>query len=341
MIDPMLTTNRILSKLGGGEDKTVIRWNGNTDGLTCIEPFGFPLYRVSDKLIPPGEVQITLFSGLTMSGVLSELLPGFVASNEGIVISVKAGEYGEGEEAISIPESGTYFAYIDGHSMNIASISFEAIHPIDPKYIPWDSAPGGGSGGGLPVVEFTTQLETGVTLTDAENAALHEAFNAGTPLVIDAQAKCGTSLLRFMTVINPLTGGSYDYFAARVTNDQGDFNLYFKSLYGGTWSVTVEALGTLPIVNDCPINLIVGTYTLDATNSDKVRAAYNMNLPIVIKGYCNAGEDDDFNPIEFKYAILFQVDLMNGKLLGQYGDKRITISNLKDYGNCSYTVATA
>ena len=51
----------------------------------------------------------------------------------------------------------------------------ETVHPIDPKYIPWDSAPGGG----LPVVELDIELSeipNDLTLLTGENSARLEAI---------------------------------------------------------------------------------------------------------------------------------------------------------------------
>lgn len=65
----------------------------------------------------------------------------------------------------------------------------ETIHPIDPKYIPWNSAPGGGGGGGLPVVELSeetisTWMENGTAIANAEEtAAFIAAENACMPIV--------------------------------------------------------------------------------------------------------------------------------------------------------------
>ena len=117
------------------DEKTAITWDGNTDGLTSIAPLGFPMYRVSDKLIPPGAVQATMADGRVLPDMASEPLPGVVLAAEGMLISAKAGEYAEGDMVISIPESGTYFAKPNSDNF-VISVSFETIHPIDPKYIP-------------------------------------------------------------------------------------------------------------------------------------------------------------------------------------------------------------
>lgn len=53
----------------------------------------------------------------------------------------------------------------------------KTIVPFDPKFLP---------GVCLPVVELSTTVERGATFTDAENAALNEAFNTKLPFVVRA-----------------------------------------------------------------------------------------------------------------------------------------------------------
>ncbi|MBQ1232118.1 MAG: hypothetical protein IIX86_01160, partial [Clostridia bacterium] len=46
---------------------------------------------------------------------------------------------------------------------------------------------GGGSGGGLPVVELTTILKDGTDLTEAESLAVQNEFDKGKPFAIAMQ----------------------------------------------------------------------------------------------------------------------------------------------------------
>ena len=65
-------------------------------------------------------------------------------------------------------------------SVMITASEPDKIIPIDPKYIPWDSMPGGGSGGGLPVVEIANIAN----ITAEESAALDKVATTDTPIIV-------------------------------------------------------------------------------------------------------------------------------------------------------------
>lgn len=196
----------------------------------------------------------------------------------------------------------------------------------------------GGSGGGLPVIEFTTEIKTGATLTEEESAALYAAVETKSPVVIKAITLVDNYYDERYIVLNYTGNGSYvNRYAANV--DGVDFE--FKTTGSNpVWAITAEKIedNNLPVVRDCPLALSVGTNTLDATNSNKVKAAYGNGLPIVVKGEYTYIDPDTREYVTLNYAILFHVDFYNGKMYAQYGDKRITISGLNGSGNCSYTV---
>ena len=63
------------------------------------------------------------------------------------------------------------------------------MHPIDQAVILEEAKRYSDSKGGgvcLPVVELSTTVERGATFTDAENAALNEAYNTKLPFVVRA-----------------------------------------------------------------------------------------------------------------------------------------------------------
>lgn len=197
---------------------------------------------------------------------------------------------------------------------------------------------GGGSGSGLPVIEFTTEIKTGATLTEEESAALYAAVEAKSPVVIKALTKVNNDYDYRYIVLN-YTGN--DAYANRYTAYVDGVDIVFATTGSNTvWSITAEKSSIFPVVHDCPIKLVDGTHTLDATNSDKIRNAYRQGLPIVVKG--SAMHQEGFTFKSFEYAIVFQVDFAEQKLYAQYGDKRIVISGITTTGfggvEYSYTV---
>ena len=53
--------------------------------------------------------------------------------------------------------------------------------PVVPPFVPSEGESGGG---GLPVVELSTPITADTVFTDAENAALTEAYESGMPIVL-------------------------------------------------------------------------------------------------------------------------------------------------------------
>lgn len=194
-------------------------------------------------------------------------------------------------------------------------------------------------GGGLPVIEFTTDIKTGATLTEEESAALHSASESKSPVVMKAKTLVDGFYEYYDIVLNfcgdPPTNGIYS-----ATVDGVDFVFQYTN-NTKVWSITAEKSSSFPIVHDCPLNLSVGTHALDVANSKKILTAYYKGLPIVVKGEMN-GINADFTPLNFNHAILFQVDFAEEKLYAQYGDKRIVISIVTTgVDNAfSYTVTT-
>lgn len=268
------------------------------------------------------------------------------------------------EDAQEYPDYIYIEDYNGGNTFIVSEVE-ETVHPIDPKYLSsevakvdtasvgqtivvkevdengkpteWeavDMPSGGGSGGGLPVIEFTTRIQTGATLTEEESAALYAAVESKSPVVIKAVTNVNNYLNERYIVLNYTGNGSY---ANRYTANVDGGEIVFET-DGSTpvWSVTAEKAALFPVVSNCPLNLSDGTHTLDATNSDKIKDAYYTGLPIVVKGEYSTEDPETREPITFNYAILFQVDFYEQKLYAQYGDKRITIGKIETVGSRDY-----
>ena len=181
-------------------ERGAISWDGNIDGrakfpLEYLGSGGF-LYHISSTFLRPSDIyQLTVFNpgtGVHSSVKITEFVvePGVtivygeymsaIGSTSGILaLSVNG--------AVDDLPPGTYVFHRDiDYIENIYGTVIETIHTIDPKYIPWNSAPGGGSsGGGIPIVELTTMGDqAGVPVSDEENAKLNEATANGVPFFV-------------------------------------------------------------------------------------------------------------------------------------------------------------
>lgn len=175
-----------------------ITWDGNTEGLTSatFEDMGITFYRVSAKLIPIGEIKITMENWNSIQDATTEIVPGFVMLPDLVGFSAKAGEYDMGDgTTVNISESGTYF-FNNGYSYP-TSASWETDEPeepeeptapigyieylVNPKYhmgkpfrgiIGWKMAQKGGSADGEPALVssdgYTLQDVNGLNLIPKE-----------------------------------------------------------------------------------------------------------------------------------------------------------------------------
>lgn len=82
----------------------------------------------------------------------------------------------------AVYDSG-YFEGKETFTISATAITKTTV-PIDPKFIPWDSAPGGGTGGGIPSIMLTTAPTggDGATLTDEELAFFENLSRTETPM---------------------------------------------------------------------------------------------------------------------------------------------------------------
>jgi hypothetical protein len=142
-------------------------------------------------------------------------------------------------------------------------------------------AEGGGGGGGLPVVELTTKLDNGVTLTDEESAALSAVYDSESPVaVVKAKFVWGTSWTwdaAFIVEKGLLTAGWELLIAQLGSMNNKNYRVEFNRS-GSVWSVTVQEIknNSLPVVELYDLN------SFDEEASAKLTNACNTKLPVVI-----------------------------------------------------------
>lgn len=189
-------------------EKDIISWNGDTTGKPEL---GEDIFRISDKTFAADQVEAVIltgadgsFSRVTTDGCTMTHPDGTVETSDVMKLEVIEETTGfvvlgwngtqvifaasvsvdlEGNDA-SV-EKGTYFAanVVGLENTYVSAVELkETIHPIDPKFLP---------GVCLPVVELSTTVANKATFTDAENAALSEAFNTKLPFVVHTNLSIG------------------------------------------------------------------------------------------------------------------------------------------------------
>ena len=122
-------------QLGGTKEES-ITWDGNTEGLAQIniKEIGYSLFKVSDKLIQPGEVTVSL-SYKDENFVINAISGfGLVVLEELMCISGESGRYDLEGLVLTIPETGTYFVKLDDLYLNY--LQYKITNTIDQKYLP-------------------------------------------------------------------------------------------------------------------------------------------------------------------------------------------------------------
>lgn len=165
-------------------------------------------------------------------------------------------------------------------------------------------AEGGGAsgGGGLPVVEITTTLQTGATLTTEEGVALDAAFEAETPIVISAKVKMDYIYQGFI-VLNPMKYGSYRTLIADVRG----YTVTLQSLstaYGDqslSFSVSVEKNEFKGMLVLNATTRITSSAMFDPIESRVLTKAFDTATPVIIKGTAVGSDGNDVN-----FGMLFQ-----------------------------------
>ena len=162
-------------------------------------------------------------------------------------------------------------------------IEEEEVVTIDPKFLP-EVGGGDNGGGGLPVVELTTKLDNGVTLTEEESAALSAVYDSEIPVaVVKAKFVWGASWTwdtAFVVEKGLLTEGAELLIAQVGSRNNANYRVEFDRTYStGLWSVTVKEIksDSLPVVDVYRLN-----GTLNEETSAKLTAAQATKLPVVL-----------------------------------------------------------
>ena len=183
---------------------------------------GFVLKSISDtSLITPGTTWVIRIDDNTYEGIAraaashTESSPALDIGNLYLKSKDPADDTGEPFYVYVLPARSVVYS-----SETSSASLFELYHktttttPIKPEYIPWDSMPGGGgSGGGLPVVELTSAIsETSVNLTSEECAAIGEHAAKGEPIIIRAIINDATTAI----LCNYWASGNYGGYTALI-----------------------------------------------------------------------------------------------------------------------------
>lgn len=224
----------------GRTDRWSIAWDGNLEGKVVVRPDETIAFaKVSNRVLAAADLvgsTITVhYDGQIDSGKLDavDTLGDICVWDGGI--SGPAGTYDVEGMVLVIPESGTYFAYIED-AFYIASITKETIHPIDPKFLP---------GVCLPVVELTTVIDmdgTTISATNPDNALLHAARSSFClikfPFSYEGQTiNLGIFAAPFNITVDESTAWGLSGDAAGVRFD--------FSTVEETWTVTTTAIASL------------------------------------------------------------------------------------------------
>lgn len=226
--------------------KKTLTWNGDTTDLGAENIFGAPVVRLTEEVLDLNDITgITATLHEVVGGTEKYLsrdsfgdvsigkeyhniqLADFSGTNISIIFaSVPAGLGDEVYFEMGLPGAGVYLAVTDDLYF-VSSVHFEikTIHPIDPKFIP---------GAVLPVVELSTTVTSGATFTDAENAALTNAFESGLPVVFKGNFELdGVSFSNVATVGQSATLVTTNAFVVY----QGTNTYTFIQQNDGTWRV--------------------------------------------------------------------------------------------------------
>lgn len=230
--------------------KTVIEWDGNTDGLTEVvhvadgQTVYQAMYKVSDLTPSVSELSENgVFNAPTMGieGLNISAEHFIIATNEVclgfeglLVVAYKAGANAAGD---TFPEPGVYFAKNTPGDMEPAYVSrliygTETIHPMAPEFLP---AGGGASSADVLIIHATTdETFTNVQL-DKTAEQIYEAYQSRKYCLVDFN---GT----FFPVTSVETNGSKylmsgNGFAFPTSENGSAAGFELATSDGVTWSV--------------------------------------------------------------------------------------------------------
>ena len=319
---------------GGYTEKKTLTNDGNNEGKESLDAVDIPTVRIVEVIDPYTITEVTmLYNGETLVFPKDQLVVTehndcetsvSVDGNIGVLILEENNNYGA--------SAGTYVASAMEIGVCVTRIETETIHPIDPKYLPE------GIGGGLPVVELTTRLATGVTLTEEESAALTAVYESEVPVaVVKAPFVWGSGSWNtaFVAEKSVLSGG-FDILTAQVGTSGGEtYRIDLERNYSaGLWSATVEKInGILPFV-DVKTNLSNGK-TITGDIATALLYACNTGMPIVIKALYENPADawGDYITI----TAVFQNALVDGvkKLTAQINGSNVVLEYKSSSWTCS------
>lgn len=176
----------------GGDTLT---WDGNTEGLVCVETGEFVFYKISDDVFTDEQIKsMTISASIGQTFVVADLWDGaqgvsIFATEDCTVAMMAAFARKDGAvcNGITFPQKGTYVAsvpdvfYVDSivSTDPIFVTTKTVVKTIDEKYLP-DSVKGGGSGGrGLKTIEAATIEELHNKIMALDNPVLFRVTTDG------------------------------------------------------------------------------------------------------------------------------------------------------------------
>ena len=226
-----------VEELVGGSFVMSIIFN-STDGETNVND-SVEIELTSDNVLQANENFIVLLNaGQPNVGIALE--DGAIFEVEAVKITFpKKGIYfirSEDDEWDGI--EGYYLFYISSLTIPNYNFTKTEVHKIDKKFLHDDI------GGGLPVVELSTTLTGGITLTDTESALLSAAFNSRKPFTIVFDFEHG-NLQATNVVAIPITCNiDMDEFGESnvIMLSIGVVGIQIIRLGGELWSVEISSM---------------------------------------------------------------------------------------------------
>jgi hypothetical protein len=188
--------------------KTVIEWDGNTDGLVSV---GGLYYKVSDAILDNETIKNGYLYGYFGGNGISELaLASFwdrmhitdefvVAGEYAIFVRANNAEIDE----MTFPEAGVYFVCVNGLYGTKFVSETETIHPMAPEFLPF----------------YTVTVDPATNMADYTGAQ------------IAAMAECGWVTMR-LVYQGQDQGARYIYAGSRNNQDAMFVNICYRDLYG-------------------------------------------------------------------------------------------------------------
>lgn len=184
-------------RLGYAEPGAVLTFDGNFDCVTTSDNL---------LLLTSKEYDIYSITSVTIqTGTITTEIPRSSAT-----VAEIDGAYGLvfSDIALVVVQPGKGTLVYATKAQYVTRVEFaETIHTIDEKYLP---------GVCLPVVELETVVVSGATFTDAENAALTAAKEAGVPFVLKCVAQLSDEQIAAVAIGQIAEGGGLTMLVATI-----------------------------------------------------------------------------------------------------------------------------